>query len=363
MIHRRNATSAPPAGALDQPGGFAWWYLDLVDDHGDGLVIIFSWGLPFLPGLAHDARAGQPTPARARPALCFSLYEQGRCTAYLLQEHDAADAFTDLRSHFHIGGSDLRVRAIADGQVELRVRLDCPIPGSDQRLTGVIEARGPEVVAPEDDSTYEAHTWAPRLAGARGRAQLDIGGRALHIEGALYHDRNDASGPLHSHGIAGWWWGRLALPDRSLIWYQLQHHDGSLREMLLDVAPDGQARLAPAPGRLGPAQRLHVFGPKSPAHLDLTDADGQAHAFLIDRPIDDSPFYQRFRLRGAGGFGWLERVLPEATDPNWMRPLVRMRVHKVSGPNSIWLPLFNGPAESRLARLLGQAGPRQLEAR
>ena len=37
---------------LDVAGGFAWWYLDLVDERGDGLVLIWSFGLPFLPGYA-----------------------------------------------------------------------------------------------------------------------------------------------------------------------------------------------------------------------------------------------------------------------------------------------------------------------
>ena len=80
------------AAALQRPGGFAWWYLDLVDDNGYGLVLIWAWGLPFLPGLARDARRGQPSLPRERPAISFALYEGGRCTCYLLQEAPAAAA-------------------------------------------------------------------------------------------------------------------------------------------------------------------------------------------------------------------------------------------------------------------------------
>ena len=39
-----------------------------------------------------------------------------------------------------------------------------------------------------------------------------------------------------------------------------------------------------------------------------------------------------------------------------LRPLVRMRVHRAAGPNSMWLPLFSGDADGRLRRLLGQSG-------
>ena len=45
----------PLRGVLDTPG-FAWWYLDVVDAEGTGLVLIWSFGLPFLPDPV--ARAG-----------------------------------------------------------------------------------------------------------------------------------------------------------------------------------------------------------------------------------------------------------------------------------------------------------------
>ena len=35
---------------LETPGSLVWWYVDLVDDHGNGAVCIWSFGLPFLPG-------------------------------------------------------------------------------------------------------------------------------------------------------------------------------------------------------------------------------------------------------------------------------------------------------------------------
>ena len=39
-------------------------------------------------------------------------------------------------------------------------------------------------------------------------------------------------------------------------------------------------------------------------------------------------------------------------DLGWQRPLVRMRVQRADGDNSIWLPLFTGPKTGRVQRLL-----------
>ena len=63
-------TPVPPGLAdqalLDVPGGFLWCYLDLVDATGDGLVLVVSFGLPFLPG-GSSARALLPVDEALAP--------------------------------------------------------------------------------------------------------------------------------------------------------------------------------------------------------------------------------------------------------------------------------------------------------
>lgn len=360
MLQRVEAHTPADPGALERPGGFAWWYLDLVDAQGDGLVLILAWGLPFLPGLARDARRAQPRLPRARPAVSFALYEGGRCSCYLLQEAAPDAASTDLVGEFTVGGARLRVQPEGEG-LRVEASLDLPIPGSAGRLRGAVRAAGPALRGGRLGPPYAGHRWAPRLASAAGEAILDVAGRPVTIRGQLYHDRNEADAPLHAHGIADWWWGRLALADRSLIWYRLRHDDGHVEEHLLDVDPSGLARDGAAPAALGPPRRWAWFGPRCPAALTLTDADGGAHPLVVEAPIDDSPFYQRLRLRGPGAWGWAERVIPAAVDPDWMRPLIHMRVQQLAGPNSLWLPLFAGPVETRLRRLL-RPSPAALEA-
>ena len=73
----------PPA-TLQSSGGFLWWYLDLTDDDGNGMVLIWSFGLPFLPGLASEARAGRPKQPAESPSVNVVLYRNGRADFCLL---------------------------------------------------------------------------------------------------------------------------------------------------------------------------------------------------------------------------------------------------------------------------------------
>ena len=44
-----NFCSPPEDDRLPEaPGGFCWWYVDLVDERGDGAVLIWGFALPFL---------------------------------------------------------------------------------------------------------------------------------------------------------------------------------------------------------------------------------------------------------------------------------------------------------------------------
>jgi hypothetical protein len=60
---------------LHSPGRFTWFYVDLVDDRGRGATLIWSWGLPFLPGYAQASRAGRPELPINRPSVNLVVYE------------------------------------------------------------------------------------------------------------------------------------------------------------------------------------------------------------------------------------------------------------------------------------------------
>ena len=69
LITLSSADCAPDPAVLRSPGGFTWFYVDLVDDHGRAATLIWSWGLPFLPGYAQSARTGRPRLPLQRPSV------------------------------------------------------------------------------------------------------------------------------------------------------------------------------------------------------------------------------------------------------------------------------------------------------
>jgi hypothetical protein len=86
LISLCSADRAPDPAVLRNPGGFTWFYVDLVDEQGRGATLIWSWGLPFLPGYAKAARAGHPQLPIERPSVNLVVYEGGREIFYLLSE-------------------------------------------------------------------------------------------------------------------------------------------------------------------------------------------------------------------------------------------------------------------------------------
>ncbi len=78
-----------PFEVIDAPGGFAWWYVDAFDADENGMVVIWSFGLPFLPGYLHANRRGRPQTPRSRPSLNVVTYRNGKPDFYLLQEYPA----------------------------------------------------------------------------------------------------------------------------------------------------------------------------------------------------------------------------------------------------------------------------------
>ena len=86
LVARDDPTTPMPRTLLDARGGFAWWYVDLVDEAGNGVVVIWSFGLPFLPGYASASRAGKGERAGDRPSLNVAVYVRGELAAYVLEE-------------------------------------------------------------------------------------------------------------------------------------------------------------------------------------------------------------------------------------------------------------------------------------
>lgn len=337
-------------GSIDSEGGFAWWYADLLDAHGNGLVLIPSWGLPFLPGYADAARRGCAPPARQRPSLAISLYEAGRPAYYLLQELQPGEA---SRQGHVLQFAD---STLSFGNGSLHAALDLDAPGG--RLRGTVVVRGtPRAPLALSPVQHADHEWCPMSGPARGSWDLQLGDTRLQGTGSAYLDRNAGRASLEQLGLRSWTWARAQLPDRLRIGYASWLVDGSSEAVIVDVLGDGTTIAEPARIEPGPT-RHNLWGLAWWPALALSSETRRVQIEVAHRP-DDGPFYQRslstVHTELGSTHGVSEVCHAQRIDRAWQRPLVRMCLHRPSGHNSIWLPLFAGPRSGRLARLLGAA--------
>jgi hypothetical protein len=357
----------PPA-TLQSSGGFLWWYLDLTDDDGNGMVLIWSFGLPFLPGIASAARAGRPKSPAESPSVNVVLYRNGRPDFYLLQTVDPDRALWDGEC-WEMGGLSGRLIS-SDTQLTLQLELDCPVPGTTERLVGQIALTGTQRLGSGDGAAQPEHEWTPLVVVANGSASLRCGSRQWQLSGRAYFDRNLGQRPLHTLGIKRWWWFRLAMPGHELIGYHLIPNDpgSETRSLCLTIGPEGETQLTEqAQFVMSDWKRGGLLGLPWPRTLAVTQPGGDPVQIQLAHLVDNGPFYQRFQIEARihGGLvrGFAEQVVPDRIDQGWSRPFVKMAVDRHDGKNSMWLPLFSGPREGRISRLLGlKSAPAQIPA-
>lgn len=358
-----------PARTIDPalstaPGGFLWWYADLVDDQGNGIVLIWSLNLPFLPDVSYGLRRGErPLPAH-HPSLNVVVHRAGSPAFYLLQQHDqAAWEWDPAGGSWRVGASRIWLKGSTEADTTLTAELDCVIPETGDHLRGTVTIRGPRRQAGDTVWGDSVHRWCPLLTATEGTADLRWGDQHLAIRGRAYVDRNECPVAITELGIKRWWWGRLPFADHELIWYRLDSTDPDVgsTQLLLRVERDGSSTLTHGGIALGPT-RLGWYGLAYPRTLTLCPPGGTAVSVAVTEVTDDGPFYQRFAVRAHAGsavaHGVAELVEPSRIALPGLAPLIRMKVHQATGRNSFWLPLFVGGSAGRAAKLLGpRSGP------
>ena len=128
----------------------------------------------------------------------------------------------------------------------------------------------------------------------------------------------------------------------------------------MEFAADGTCRLPARAELQTDGMSRSAWGLRWPRAATFCDPDGRTVHVEAAARVDNGPFYQRYLLRGRSGdeegHGIGENLVPDRVDSDLLRPLVRMRVHRAEGPNSMWLPLFSGDVDGRVRRLLGRSG-------
>ncbi len=367
-----------PVAALAAPGGFLWWYADLRNASGDGAVLIWSFGLPFLPGYR---RMRDATPAE-HPALNMVVYRSGKPVFYHLQRFQSSDVEMSAdQTRFRFGPSKIRLSLLPAGGVgvyaDLRLRESGS--GAEARVAFSVQGKaavwcasdegreghagateGGAVTASSDDretGASSAHAWTPLLASGSGVCTLETPTLSLRIAGEAYLDRNHSTKSLHALGIKRWDWGRVSAGGDTYAFYVLEGKaNGARSSCVFRFSADGSVvhlrgwraeLLSPRPSRYG------VWVPRGVAIFE-----GKVAKLTLRRGavVDQGPFYVRSFLEDCGDQGWRgtsEVIMPARIDLPWQAPLVRMRVQPQPGKRpSPFLPLFQGSKPDRLRRLV-----------
>ena len=354
-----------PPQWLNAPGGFLWWYVDLRNEEGDGLVLIWSFGLPFLPGYADASRRGQAQLPSTRPSLNIALYRKARPWFYLLREYAPQEVDWQVETRrWRFGRNEFQL--LREGKTSiLRAEIDCDVPGTTKRLQGSVQVEGPSLVTDLSGLSHEAmqtsaaqHLWTPLMTRARGSARFRYGDEAtLEFSGRAYHDRNASPLPLHALGIDLWAWGRVSFSNEEWVYYLLWLEGAAQPQVhLMRMNAEGRCReIEGVEAECSPRRRAR-YGMPWWRELVLRRGGERLLSVRYRDRVDDGPFYLRFFTEAERGlmrgYGSAEMIIPERVDRGLERPLVRMRVHHGQAANSLWVPLFAGPSHDRLQRLL-----------
>ncbi|MFT4703993.1 MAG: carotenoid 1,2-hydratase [Bradymonadia bacterium] len=353
--------SGPSLALLAHAGGFAWWYAELRDEAGNGAVLIWSWALPFLPGLASAARQGEPQVIGSRPSVNLAVYREGKRDAYWLEEVEPADATWDGAGHWSFGDSVITLIDETDpaGVVRshLEARLSLRTPGASARLDATLKLSGP--AARIDAGAWDTkHVWTPLTGPSSATFDGQCGELSWSIDGPAYLDRNHGTAMLDELGIDTWLWGHGVFGDEQRIAYILMPEGGG-EPTAFGVSIDSSGNATIASGLHAELERPKTSRYGMPWWPEWTVAtDDGAWLTIRNEPcVDSGPFYLRYlatatRPDGQTAIGSSEVIRPRRIDLAYHRPLVRMRVGHRTQPTSVWLPLFSGPRAGRVGRLL-----------
>ena len=359
MIELADALQQTARECVERAGGFAWWYADIVDEHGNGAVLIWSWGLPFLPGLLDATRQGKAQAAAGWPSLNVAFYRGGKQEYYLLQQFEPTEAHWESSGDgaeevWRFGSTVIR-RRIAEGGVRLEAAIDCQqaeLPALRGRM--LLEGQTAQGFSAGEAAGVSGHRWGVVAGHATGEVELETEGVSLKVAGRGYHDRNWAPRQLDQLGIASWTWLRASSAERSLVLYLLQPENGGPERLIGRwLEPSGEVRSIEPACISRSGSRRDRYGVQMEEQVTVTQG-AETLTLMLAAPVESGPFYLRAAVSdAAGGWrGWAETVVPKRIDRALERPLVRMAVHLRRGGNSFWLPLFAGLRRSRIARLL-----------
>lgn len=306
----------PPTGARGPgfdapvvPGGYLWWYLDVLDPvSGLGLTIIAFVGNVFSPRY-FAARARGAADPHDFCAINVALYRPGG-DRWVMSEVARADAHRSA-ADFSVGCSHLRW----EGEV-LVVDFDertAPWPG---RLAGQVRLHPAQAFGPRVNLSPDgAHRWYP--VAPLAHAEVILEAPQLRFAGPAYHDVNHGDAPLEQH-FCSWDWSRTTHADAATVLYDTQLRTGDALRFGRRFTADGQMIDVDPPK----AHDLGRTGWRMPRHTRTAPDTPVA----VQRTLVDAPFYSRSWLTVGPDHTIHESVDLDRFSAGWVRFLLPFKM-------------------------------------
>ncbi len=307
-------SAAPEFDRAVPPGGYAWWYLDALDEDGRcGLAIIGFIGSVFSPYYAFARQRGPADPLN-HCALNVGLYlPQGNC--WTMTERPRASVSRSA-TELVIGPSALQW----DGS-GLRIDIDeltVPLP---RRIRGRVLVH-PRVAFDTDFALDSdgAHRWGPMLPCADVEVVLES--PALRWRGTGYLDANFGNGPMEQ-AFSYWQWTRAHLPgDVTAVTYDAQPLAGPARSLALHIDRRGTLQSGPP--------QPHTALPRTRWGLRRSVAVDPGSTPTVVKGLEGGPFYARsllgLRLRGDPVLAMHETLSLDRFAAPWVQAMLPFRM-------------------------------------
>ncbi len=296
------------------PGGYGWWYLDVVSDDGElSLTVIAMLGSPFSPWYAAARREGPTDP------LAFSTFhaalEGRRGSRFALTERGRRAVARDATS-LAIGTSSL---AVEPGRVIARIDERTAPWGEPLRGRVVLHHEGgaPTPLAIDGEGR---HRWWPLAPVARAEVLLDE--PSVRFAGHAYHDANIGDEPLEA-AFRAWTWSRVTGDIATVVAWDVEPRVGAPRHAALTFGRHGATGDAP--------ELVAVPLPRTGFGLQRTARARRPADARVLRTLHDGPFYARSLVevavaQGGRAVGTHERLDLDRFISPWVQRLLPYRM-------------------------------------
>jgi carotenoid 1,2-hydratase len=317
--------------------GYEWWYFDAISDDGrDAVVIIFLENFIFSPRYNSVAQEGK---AECRfPAIAYFHYRDGKAIQRVINEFDEDEFHSSEDSPGCIIGAN-RFETIEDkGGLKYVIDLEL-IEKGDRPFKAHFEFDVLEknIFGSGDVRDASAHEWnlvAPccKVYGYETMSENEGLSFRRDFRGIGYHDHNLDDRWLPDT-VMTWDWGRVHLPDATVVFYDFISFDGGrVTKLVTSRGGVGEIRDARVVNK---GARFDVFGLSYPRDISYICDDGLTLTVHNSRPVDSSFFYLRFvnnvtlatpSGKTFEGRALTERLVPNALRFRWLDWLVDMRI-------------------------------------